>query len=631
MNQIHSILKEYWGYDNFRPLQEDIIQSVLKGQDTLALLPTGGGKSICFQVPAMAQDGLCLVISPLIALMKDQVENLQKRGIPALAIYSGMSHREMDRELDNCIHGQYKFLYVSPERLHTELFKARAVQMKINLLAIDEAHCISQWGYDFRPEYLRIAEVREWLKAPVLALTASATQAVVDDIQVRLSFKERHVFRKSFERKNLHYLILQEENKLDRILQIVSKIKGSGVIYARNRRLCKDLAEYLYNHGHSVDFYHAGLDGAQRSRKQENWINGKTRIMVSTNAFGMGIDKPDVRFVIHYELPDSLEAYYQEAGRAGRDEKAAYCIALFRDQDKQDALRQWEQSYPPYEEVARVYTMLCNHLQIPLHSGAYASYDFDIAEFAKKNELKPSAAFQCLKVLEQESVLHLSDALHQPAKVHIKVDNTVMYDFELRNPKIAGFLKLLLRSYAGLFDQYVRVDEAFLARQLHHSVEEIKQVFMKLQEVGLVSYEPAKDKPQVVLLRPREDKVHYVQENQKELKHRAGIRLEAVFGYAENQHCRSQTILEYFNELDSPRCGQCDICQADQKEKKSEEAYRVLIQQALEKGHDTLKDLTSYAGYWHEEHLSEVLRHLIDEGLITLHPDQRITWNEGNA
>ncbi len=631
MDQIHSILKKYWGYDSFRPLQEEIIQSVLEGKDTLALLPTGGGKSICFQVPAMAKEGLCLVISPLIALMKDQVENLQKRGIPALAIYSGMSHREMDRELDQCIHGQYKFLYVSPERLHTELFKARAIQMNINLLAIDEAHCISQWGYDFRPEYLRIAEIREWLKAPVMALTATATQPVVEDIQKRLAFKDRHVFRKSFERKNLHYLVLEEENKLDRILQIADKIKGTGVIYARNRRLCKDLAEYLYNHGHSVDFYHAGLDGAQRSRKQDNWIKGRTRIMVSTNAFGMGIDKPDVRFVIHYELPDSLEAYYQEAGRAGRDEQAAWCIALYRAQDKHEALRQWEQSYPPYEEVARVYNLLCNYLQIPLHSGQYASFDFDIADFALKNELRPSAAFQCLKVLEQEGVLRLSDALHQTAKVHINVDNTVLYDFELRNPKIAGFLKLLLRSYSGLFDQYVRIDEAFLARQLHHSVEEIKQVFMKLQEVGLMSYEPAKDKPQVVLLRPREDKVHYVQENQKELKKRAGIRLESVFDYAENTYCRSQALLSYFNEKDSPRCGQCDICAEDKKQKKSETVYRNLIEEALKNGHNTLKELTAFAGYWHEDHISEVLRHLIDEGRISLHPDQRITWNEQNV
>lgn len=628
MSEIHSILKQYWGYDSFRPLQEEIIESILKGQDTLALLPTGGGKSICFQVPAMANEGLCLVISPLIALMKDQVENLVSKGIPALAIYSGMSHRQMDIELDNCIHGKYKFLYVSPERLHTELFKARLIQMKVSMIAIDEAHCISQWGYDFRPEYLRIAEIRELVDVPFLALTASATSKVVDDIQEKLKFKRKHVYRKSFERKNLSYLVLPEENKLERILQIVSRIKGTGVIYARNRRLCKDLAEYLYQHKHSVDFYHAGLDQQTRNQKQDNWIKNRTRIIVSTNAFGMGIDKPDVRFVIHYELPDSLEAYYQEAGRAGRDNEKAWCVALYREQDKTEAFRQLEEAFPPYEEVNRVYQMLCNYLQIPIHGGTGTSYDFDIADFAKKNNLKTAEAFHALRIMSQEGILVMSDALFQPARVHVKVDNTVLYDFELRNPKIAGFLKLLLRTYSGLFDQYVKIDEAYMANKLYHTREEVIQVFKKLEEVGLINYEPAKDKPQLFFLVPREDKLHYQQERQRTLKATAQEKLEAVFNYAEEQQCRSQSILNYFDETDSVRCGQCDICLEDKKKTLSEEQYKEKIKQAIEKGHHQLKSIVEHLGYWHEEGISLVLQHLTDEGIISLHPDQTLTWNK---
>ncbi|MDX5321305.1 MAG: RecQ family ATP-dependent DNA helicase [Bacteroidota bacterium] len=629
MTDIHDILKKYWGYSHFRPLQQDIIESVLDGKDTLALLPTGGGKSLCFQVPALAKEGLCLVVSPLIALMKDQVENLLKREIPAVALYSGMSYRHIDMELDKCIKGTYKFLYVSPERLKTEIFKARLPQMQVNLIAIDEAHCISQWGYDFRPEYLQIAEIRKWVQAPVLALTATATATVVDDIQEKLQFKTPHVFRKSFERKNLHYWVLEEENKLGRILSLCKRFEGTGVVYARNRKLCRDIAEYLYQNGISADYYHAGLDPVIRNKKQDSWIDGRTRVMVSTNAFGMGIDKSDVRFVIHYEMPDSLEAYYQEAGRAGRDEKNAWCIALAQPSDRDQAFAKMHQAYPEYDQVNRIYEALCNHYQIAVHSGNMREVEFNLVDFAYQMGLSSSEVFNALRILELQDMIQLAESIRQPARLHIMVNHTVLYDFEIRNPKLAPLIQLLLRNYGGLFDQYVYIDENFLARNLKAQPEAIVAVLEKLKEHEIWDYVPAKDHPTLTFLKAREHKLHYDQQLVKARKREAEIRLEAVYDYALNKtDCRSRKLLAYFDEAEAPRCGQCDVCQSDRKHPYDAAKYRDSVEKLIKQDIRSLNAMITHLGFWHEEGIQHTLQLLLDEGKIYLDNKQEIHWKE---
>ncbi len=627
MPDIHAILKDVWGFDRFRPLQEDIIRSVLDGNDTLALLPTGGGKSICFQVPALALEGTCLVVSPLIALMKDQVENLLRHDIPAIAIYSGMSARQMDFELDNCAQGKYRFVYVSPERLKTELFRARLERMPVSMLAVDEAHCISQWGYDFRPEYLQIAEIRKWIKGPVLALTATATPEVVEDIQDKLEFRKKQVFRKSFERKNLSYLVLKEENKTERLLEICRRTPGTGVIYARNRKLCRDLAEYLRQNGVSADYYHAGLDQQTRSAKQDAWIQNRIRVIVSTNAFGMGIDKPDVRFVLHYELPDSLEAYYQEAGRAGRDEKSSYCVALFHPHDRETAFDKLAQSFPGYETVQQVYEGVMNSLNIAVHSGQFTEHPFDLVLQSQKLGMPAPQVFHALQILEKQEILRLSDAVHQPAAIHMLVDNTYLYDFEIRNPKVAPFIKLLLRTYGGLFDHYIRIDQGYLARQIGAKTAEVHTLLEKMKEAGILDYVPARNAPTLTLLQDRMQKLSYDQVAVKERKKAMEQRLEAVFRYASGGvDCRSQALLAYFGESGAPRCGSCDLCRADKKQDWGEDAYVEHIRELVKRDIRDLKTMSRHLGYWHEEGLQMALQHLLDEGRIHLNDKQEIEW-----
>ena len=409
----NDILKQYWGFDSFRPLQEDIIQSVLDGKDTLALLPTGGGKSICFQVPALVKEGICIVISPLIALMKDQVYNLQKRGIAAVAIFSGMHYKDIDRILDNCIYGNTKLLYLSPERLTSDLVRERIKKMKVSLIAVDEAHCISQWGYDFRPPYLQIAEIREYLpKVPIMALTATATPEVVKDIQEKLEFKRGEVFQQSFLRENLAYVVLEEEGKMEKLFKVLTGVRGSGLVYVRNRRKTKEIAMFLKKYRITADYYHAGLTNEERSQKQEAWINDKIRIIVATNAFGMGIDKPDVRVVVHMDLPDSLEAYFQEAGRAGRDGQKSYAVLLYNQGDKLDLERRFELSFPPLKEVRLTYQALGSYLQLAVGSGEGESYDFDLVEFSRVYGFSTVKTFNCLKVLERAGWIALSESIY---------------------------------------------------------------------------------------------------------------------------------------------------------------------------------------------------------------------------
>ncbi len=569
MQSIHEILEKYWGFKQFRSLQEDIINSVLQGNDTLALLPTGGGKSVCFQVPALVKEGICIVVSPLIALMKDQVENLQSKGIKAIAITSAMHKREIDIALDNCVYGNIKFLYLSPERLESEIVKVRLQKMNINLLAIDESHCISQWGYDFRPSYLKIELLRELFPdVPVLALTATATPEVVKDIQEKLHFKKPNVLQKSFERKNLAYVVLHEEDKLARLVKIANKLHGTGIVYVRNRRKTQDIANYLKSNSISADFYHAGLDSVARDHKQSDWMNNKTRIIVCTNAFGMGIDKPDVRFVVHIDLPDSIEAYFQEAGRAGRDGQKSYGILLYNNGDKIDLERNVETSFPSIEEIKQTYQALANYYQIAAGAGLGITFNFNISAFCDTYKLNAITVFNSLKFIEREGYISLTDALHQPSKIKLELNREDLYKFQITNPSLDNFIKLLLRSYSGLFDNFVKIDEWDLAKKTNTTRDEIIKKLNYLQQHKLLSYAIQTELPQLTFEQERIDVKNLTlsKENFSLLKKRALIRMEAVIHYADSNHkCRSQILLAYFGETNTYRCNLCDVCLEENK------------------------------------------------------------------
>ena len=619
MPSIHEILEKYWGFRSFRPLQEDIINSVLQGNDTLALLPTGGGKSICFQVPAMAKEGICIVVSPLIALMKDQVENLTNKGIKAIAISSAMHKREIDIALDNCVHGNIKFLYLSPERLENEMVKARLLKMNVNLIAIDESHCISQWGYDFRPSYLKLALLREILpKVPVLALTATATSEVVKDIQERLRFKKSNVLQKSFERKNLAYIVLNEEDKLARLVKVANNVKGQGIVYVRNRRKTQDIANYLKSHKISADFYHAGLDPKTRDLKQSDWINNKTRIIVCTNAFGMGIDKPDVRFVVHIDLPDSLEAYFQEAGRAGRDELKAFAILLFNNGDKIELQRNVETSFPSLEEIRQTYQALVNYYQMPTGSGSGTTLSFDIAAFCDTYKLQAITVFNSLKFIEREGYILLADAFYQPARVKLEMNREDLYKFQISNPAYDIFIKLLLRSYSGLFDNFVKISEFDLAQKMNIKQEEIIKRLNYLHQNKIITYAPQTELPQLTFLRPRVDTKDLTlsKENFSQLKKRAVERMESVLHYAESHHkCRSQILLAYFGETNTTRCNQCDVCLEENRKILHTDEFENIsgqIKQLLNVHPMELKMLVNSITDVHEDKIIHTIQWMID-------------------
>jgi ATP-dependent DNA helicase RecQ len=561
---IHQILLKYWGHNSFRPLQEDIINDVLEGKDTLALLPTGGGKSICFQVPALAKDGVCLVVSPLIALMKDQVDNLLKHNIKAVAIYSGMDKREIDITFDNCIYGDIKFLYISPERIETEIFKERYKKMNVNLIAVDESHCISQWGYDFRPSYLNISKLRnEKPDVPILALTATATPEVVIDIQKQLCFKKENALQKSFERKNLAYAVLQEEDKLNRLIKIFKTVKGSSVVYVRSRKKTKEIASFLVKNGISADFYHAGLKNEERSKKQSNWINNITRVIVSTNAFGMGIDKSNVRSVIHIDLPDSLEAYFQEAGRAGRDEKKAYAILLFEKADRMDLEKRIINSFPEIEIIKQVYQALANYFQIPIGSALNESYSLNIIEFSQQYNLQVYTVFICLKFLEKEGYLILSESNYNPSRIKLEVTKDELYEFQVKNNQFDLFIKTILRSYSGLFENFVKIDEFELAKRLKSNKEKIVKALQYLSHLDIISYLEQTNLPQLTYLTERLDikDVKISAQHYHDRKEIAINKMESVIYFATAKHkCRSEILLNYFGEKDIYRCGVCDVC-----------------------------------------------------------------------
>lgn len=625
------VLKQYWGFDSFRPLQEDIIQSTLDGKDTLALLPTGGGKSICFQVPALCREGICLVISPLIALMKDQVQNLQKRGIPAVAIYSGMHYKEIDRLFDNCVYGKIKFLYLSPERLGTEMARERIKKMKVNLVAVDEAHCISQWGYDFRPSYLQITEIRELLpEVPVLALTATATADVVEDIQEKLSFAAKNVFRKSFDRSNLAYVVLEEEGKREKLIDILKKVPGSGIVYARNRRQTKEIAFFLRKNKIFADFYHAGLSNEQRSDKQDAWVNNRLRIMVATNAFGMGIDKPDVRVVVHLDLPDSLEAYFQEAGRAGRDGKKAFAILLYNDNDRRNLERNFELSFPKLKEIRRTYQALGSYFQLATGSGLGESFDFNVGEFAQNFQLDILKTFNCLKVLKKEGWIDLSDAVFIPSSLRIAVSKELLYDYQLKNPQFDPLLKTILRTYQGAFQHFVNINEKRLAAFLKISPGQMGKAFRNLQQAGIIDYRPQKEQPQLTFLRERVDPKNLTIDTDlfNFRKKRYRHRIKKSVAYAGEPTCRSQQLLRYFGQTDAETCGRCDVCLGRTKTELSTEEferYKTKIAKILEKESLLLKQVVEAFAPHREYQVLKAIEYLLDNGLIQKEGEE-LTW-----
>jgi ATP-dependent DNA helicase RecQ len=571
LQQPLDILKKVWGYSAFRPLQEDIIQAVLAGKDVLALLPTGGGKSLCFQVPVLAREGICIVVSPLIALMKDQVEQLRSRGISAMAVYSGMGKREIDITLDNCIYGDVKFLYVSPERLQTELMKERVKRMNVSLLAVDEAHCISQWGYDFRPAYLQIADFRALLPdVNCIALTATATKRVVVDIQDKLNFTtDKAYFRKSFARENLSYNIRYEEHKEAKLLEILHKVPGTAVVYARSRKRCQLVAMELKRQGISADYYHAGLHHDERNYKQEAWLKNKLRVIVATNAFGMGIDKPDVRLVVHLDLPDTLEAYYQEAGRAGRDEKKAYAVVLYLMKDIEELAERARLQFPAMEEIRRVYQALANYFKIAVGSSLLSAYDFDIDDFCRTYSLHPLTTYYCIKKLEEEGFIQLTENFHAASKVLILLNGQELYAFQIANEALEPVAKALLRLYGGeIFSVYTKISESAIAGLLKVSVTEVKRKLGIMHKMEVIDYEPQKDKPQLTFITARYDAARLPLQ-QKKLEERKAIYLQkvaAVQKYVlDTERCRTRMLLEYFDEHDYESCGVCDTCVREHK------------------------------------------------------------------
>ena len=575
----HEALKTYFGYDDFRPLQADIVQSVLEGHDTLALMPTGGGKSLCFQVPTMAMNGLCLVITPLIALMKDQVENLRQRDIRAAAIYTGMSYEQQKTALDNCMWGPYHFLYVSPERLESEEFRERLSRLPICLIAVDEAHCISQWGYDFRPSYLKIAEIREVVQKyrssgvqefrsassphiPILALTATATPEVVDDIQERLAFREKNVLRKSFARSNISYVVRESNKKADEIVHILNRVPGSAIVYVRNRQRTQELAAYLLEKGISADFYHAGLSAQERAEKQEAWKRGErkeakgekhgTRVIVATNAFGMGIDKPDVRVVIHHDLPDTIEAYFQEAGRAGRDEKQAFAILLYDPSDKTKARKRIADNYPDEETLHNVYHKTCNYLGIGADSGQGATFFVDMFDLCKKMHLPVFPTYSALHLLSQMGYFSFDEEQEIQPRVRLRVSRRELEEYRLTEEQ-NSLLEHLMREYAGIFTdlQYV------------HKIEDKHQELVALAQRRIIDYVPRTKANVLRLTVNRQAQIRIPEEFYKERKNHYASKLKAMVEYAENKHyCRSQVLLSYFGENNAPTCGTCDICRS---------------------------------------------------------------------
>ena len=629
-----AILTQYWGYPSFRPLQEDIVDSVMEGKDTLALLPTGGGKSICFQVPAMAMEGLCLVITPLIALMKDQVAHLIDKGIPAAALYSGMHPDELHLVYNQAVYGRLKFLYVSPERLQTNQFIEALKRMKVCLLAVDESHCISQWGYDFRPPYLKIAEIRPYMpQTPVLALTATATAKVVDDIQFRLGFKQKNVFQSSFERKNVTYNVFHEADKygvLRRKLEAMTE--GSAIVYVRNRKRTQVIADWLNSVGISATFYHAGLDAKTRDERQELWMKGKVKVIAATNAFGMGIDKPDVRLVIHMDLPDSLEAYFQEAGRAGRDLKPSEAFLLVSRADIKKLQEDLTQSFPELERIKLIYSALGNYYNIPVGAGENVSYPLVINDFASRYGFSVLEVFHTLKILEKEGFLLLSDSFDEPSKVMIKAPRDDVYGFQVNNPQYGELIKCMLRSLPGVMTDFVKVNEEALAKKSGLTTEKVVEQLKKLETYNFLSYAQRNDKPQVLFLSEFVDTKHFnlSKENYHDRKREAELRVKAVVDFVNNdEECRSVQLLRYFNEKTKHTCGRCDVCLKQHNNPVDYQSIENRLVSVVGETPVQMVEVMSRCQGFDETKVLDSIRFLVDNGVLQMDQKGQLT-QKGN-
>lgn len=636
-DKIYDVLKRYWGFTEFRPVQERIIRSVMDGRDTLALMPTGGGKSLTYQIPGLAQEGLCIVVTPLIALMKDQVDRLRARHIPAVAIHSGLSPRAIDIALDNCVYGDVKFLYVAPERLATEAFRLRVVRMNVSLVAVDEAHCISQWGYDFRPSYLRIAELREKLPGvPVLALTASATKLVAEDIMRHLRFAEPHILRSSFARPNLSYSVRHTDDKNGQLLRLVRNVPGSGIVYVRTREGTEQVADMLRREGITAAAYHGGMGHAERSLRQEEWVSGRTRVMVATNAFGMGIDKPDVRFVAHYSMCDSLESYYQEAGRAGRDGMRSYALLLVSSDDGERIVRRFEQEFPPLEKIKDIYERVCSYLQVSIGDGAQASFLFNIHDFCAREHLYSGTVVSALKLLQQNGYMTLTDAQENPARIMFCVSRDDLYKLRVQRDELDHFIRTLLRLYNGVFTEFRQIDEGEIATWSGYTVQRVKELLKRLWQLRVIRYVPSNRSPILFMDEerlPRAD-LYIAPETYKRRQELMRERFEHMLAYAANEtRCRSAVLEGYFGEGAPAACGVCDICLAHKRAGKQQAqgcatpsadgGLREKLRQRLSRGaadpHELAAEFPGEA-----QQIGRALRELLDEGIAGTGRDGKI-------
>ncbi len=632
-DQYREILTRYWGYTSFRPLQEEIIRSIDEGKDTLGLMPTGGGKSITFQVPALAKEGLCLVITPLIALMKDQVARLNSLEIKSVAIHSGMSGEEIDNALENCIYGDYKFLYVSPERLATRLFQGKVGRLNLSLVAIDEAHCISQWGYDFRPSYLKIAELRDYIseKVPFLALTASATPPVIEDIISKLAFRGKNILKTSFDRKNISYLVRKVEDKGTYLVKTLKKAGGSGIVYVRSRKRCKEVAEMLVANGVSADFYHAGLTNELRDKKQASWTVGETRVIVATNAFGMGIDKAEVRFVVHWDIPDSIENYFQESGRAGRDGKPAFAVLLYSPADKSRLTDTIRKKFPPIEKIKDIYEALCNYLQVPLGSGKDNVFDFNMADFVSKYRLPVIETYNSLQFLQREGYMEFTEEINNPSRVHFIVSRDDLYKFQVANESFDGFIKLLLRSYTGMFTEFVPINDEALSRKSAATRDTIYQYLVKLSAYNIIRYIPGKKTALVIFTEERlvRKALMISPDNYINVKEKYELRLEKMIEYADSDtHCRSVFLLNYFGE-ESDRCGICDVCRERNELDLSKYEFDLILDEIktiLEDNTPDAEELVLMIDYT-EDKVIKVIRWLLDHNKLVQDSDHKLSWS----